>query len=100
MIFPGRAALGLLVLALQFGLAPLLRAPAPLPLLGALQGAGGALLERSLGRAHASSSWRLGNAVGALGAGLAYHTTSARTTMWGAGTLALVAALAVLVTGR
>ncbi|KAF4521190.1 hypothetical protein B566_EDAN010652 [Ephemera danica] len=97
---PGRAALGLMVLALQFGLAPLLKAPAPLPLLGALQGAGGALLERSLGRAHSSSSWRLGCALGALGAGVVYSMTDIRVTMWGAGALALVAALAVLITGR
>ncbi|XP_059478535.1 uncharacterized protein LOC132198471 [Neocloeon triangulifer] len=97
---PVGASIGLLVLALEFGLAPLLITPTPAPLLGVLQGAGGALLERSLGSGFGSSSWRLGLAIGTAASGACFHFVGARPTLWSAAVAAVVAALAVIIAGR
>ncbi|CAB3366469.1 Hypothetical predicted protein [Cloeon dipterum] len=94
------ALVGLLVLALEFSLAPLLKGPALAPLLGVLQGAGGALLERSLGSSYNSSSWRMGLAIGSAAAGVCFHFIGASPTLWSAAVAAVVAALAVVIAGR
>ncbi|CAB3366468.1 Hypothetical predicted protein [Cloeon dipterum] len=97
---PVGALVGLLVLALEFSLAPLLKGPALAPLLGVLQGAGGALLERSLGSSYNSSSWRMGLAIGSAAAGVCFHFIGASPTLWSAAVAAVVAALAVVIAGR
>jgi len=94
------AAVGLLILALEFGLAPLLTMPALAPLLGALQGIGGALVERALGPSYGSSSWRMGLALGVAAAGISFHFIGAPPTLWSAAVAAVVAALAVIIAGR
>jgi predicted MFS family arabinose efflux permease len=87
-------------LALEFGLTPLVTIPTIAPLLGLLQGVGGALLERSLGPSYGSSSWRMGLAAGAAASGISYHFIGAPPTMWSAAVAAVVAALAVIIAGR
>jgi predicted MFS family arabinose efflux permease len=42
----------------------------------------------------------MGSACGAVAAGVSYHVLGAQCTMWSAAVLALIAALAVLITGR